>query len=155
MNIGAVASLFNVTCLAASVPSLLSRLPSIALDLPVPTSSDPRDPANTDLSGHHYFLNTTTPFFNLNTSSHDYGTGAFKKINSTDAPTDAIKGPHGKGNGAVAWLKLTARDPQGQILQEVYRVNTAGGDAPKSCQGLDATFQVEYAAEYWVYTDKS
>lgn len=151
MSIGALASLYNVSCIAASVPTLLSRIPAIALDLPVPSSDDPDNPANLDLSGHHYFTNATTAFFNLDTTSHSYGTGAFKKINSTTAPTDAMKGPGDNGEGAVPWLKLTAQDPKGQILQEVYRVNTAGGSPPTSCQGMAATFEVQYAAEYWVY----
>lgn len=62
-----------------------------------------------------------------------------------------MKGPGDNGEGAVPWLKLTAQDPKGQILQEVYRVNTAGGSPPTSCQGMAATFEVQYAAEYWVY----
>lgn len=133
------------------MPSLLQHIPAIALDLPVPSSDDPDSPANVDLSGHHYFTNISTPYFNLDTSSHQYGAGAFKKINSTAAPTDAMKGPSNSGDGAVAWLKLTAQDPKGQVLQEVFRVNTAGGNPPKTCQGMTASFEVPYSAEYWVY----
>lgn len=149
--VGAVASLYNVSCIAASTPSLLAHIPSIALDLPVPSSTDPSSPAYQDLSGHHYFLNATTPYFNLDTDTHSYGTGAFKKVNSTNAPSDAVKGVNGSGDGAVAWLKLVAKDPNGQVLQEVYRVNTAGGNPPTSCSGMTAAFVVQYAAEYWVY----
>jgi hypothetical protein len=149
--IGAVASLFNVSCIAASTPDLLSKLPGIALDLPVPTSTDSNSPANQDLSGHHYFLDATTPFFNLDTTLHQYGTGAFKKSNSTAAPTDAPLGQFGQGNGSVAWLKLDAKDSSGQIFQEVFRVNTAGGNPPKMCTGMPAAFEVEYAAEYWLF----
>jgi hypothetical protein len=32
-------------------------------------------------------------------------------------------------------------------LQEIYRVNTAGGNPPATCAGMPATFEVEYAAE--------
>ncbi|KAL1296748.1 hypothetical protein AAFC00_000217 [Neodothiora populina] len=167
--IGAVASLYNVSCIAASVPSLLEKIPPIALDLPSPSTdistsstSDGNDDsnaaANADLSGHHYFLNPSTPFFNLDTSTHSYGAGAFKKMDSTAAPDDAPKGPKGKGDGAVAWLKLVAKDSSsnedggnGKVLREVYRVNTAGGNPPKSCTGMPASFEVEYSAEYWIY----
>jgi len=135
------------------MPSLLSHIPAIALDLPTPSSDDPDSPINVDLSGYHYFTDMTTPFFNLDTSSHTYGTGAFKKINSTSAPEDAMKGPRGKGDGAVAWLLLTAKDPSGQVLQEVFRVNTAGGNPPKTCGGMAESFEVPYSAEYWVYTN--
>ena len=147
-----MASLYNVSCIAASLPGLLQHIPAIALDLPTPHSDDPNSPANADLSGHHYFLDKSTPFFNLNTNSHSYGTGAFEKGSSSSAPTDAIKGPQGKGQGAVAWLLLAAKEPTGQVLQEVYRVNTAGGNPPDSCQGAGANIEVPYSAEYWVYT---
>lgn len=53
--------------------------------------------------------------------------------------------------GAVAWLKLDAKSDDGQIFQEVYRVNTAGGSPPKSCEGMQEAFEVQYAAEYWLF----
>lgn len=149
--VGAVAALFNVSCIAADNPTLLAFIPSIALDLPTPSSSDSDSPASVDLSGYHYFLNPTTPFFNLDTSLHAYGNGAFKKANSTSAPGSAMKGPGNQGDGAVAWLKLSAANANGQVFQEVYRVNTAGGNPPKTCQGMPASFEVPYSAEYWLY----
>ena len=147
-----MASLFNVSCLAVESPGLVSTLPAIALDLPVPFTSANDQPTYYALSGHHYFLNTTTPFFNMDTSSHDYGTGAFKKANSTSAPSTAMAGPGNKGNGAVPWLKLGAIDTAGQVFQEVYRVNTAGGNPPTTCQGQQSALEVPYAAEYWLFT---
>ncbi|GAB7341920.1 hypothetical protein MBLNU457_g0227t1 [Dothideomycetes sp. NU457] len=151
--IGAVASLFNITCLASFAPALITILPSIALDLPVPnTPSSPSQSSFFDLSGHHYFLNSTTPFFNLDTSAHDYGMGAFKKANSSAAPAGAMKGVGGKGDGAVAWLKLCALDGLGEVAKEVYRVQTAGGNPPGSCVGMPSAFEVQYAAQYWFYS---
>ena len=150
--VGAVASLFNVSCLAVESPDLVSAIPPIALDLPVPSSDSSKDPSYFDLSGYHYFLNTTTAFFNLDTSAHTYGMGAFKKANQTSPPTNAMAGPNGSGNGAVAWLKLSSIDGEGQVFQEVYRLNTAGGNPPKTCAGQQAAFEVPYAAEYWLYT---
>lgn len=152
--VGALASLFNVTCMAADQPDLVRKLPGIALNLPVPSSTNENSPAYQDLSGHHYFLDSTTPFFNMDTSAHDYGTGAFKKTNTSNAPDDAILGQYGQGNGSVAWLKLDAKDSTGQIFQEVYRVNTAGGQPPKACTGMPAAFEVQYSAEYWLWERK-
>lgn len=153
LAVGAVASLFNITCLSVESPGLVAVLPDIALNLPVPFSSSTSS-SNTyfDLSGHHYFLDDTTPFFNMDTSEHNYGTGAFKKANSSNAPSNAMKGPENAGNGAVAWLKLSALNTAGQVFQEVYRVNTAGGSPPTTCQGQQAAFEVDYAAQYWLYT---
>ncbi|TKA23760.1 hypothetical protein B0A50_07042 [Salinomyces thailandicus] len=149
--IGAVATLFNVTCIAASAPDLLTKLPDIALNLPVPSTDNKANPAYQDMSGHHYFVDTKTPFFNMDTSLHQYGMGAFKKANASDAPSDAPLGQYGAGNGSVAWLKLDAKDSTGQIFQEVYRTNTAGGSPPEACTGMSEAFEVQYSAIYWLF----
>ncbi|KAI7315399.1 hypothetical protein KC315_g11099, partial [Hortaea werneckii] len=65
--VGAVATLFNVSCMAADIPELMEKLPSIALNLPVPSADNALSPAYQDMSGHHYFVDDTTPFFNMDT----------------------------------------------------------------------------------------
>lgn len=75
------------------------------------------------------------------------GTIACKKDAGVPAPQDASLGQGGQGNGSVPWLKLSAKDSTGN-LQEVYRLNTAGGNPPKTCLGMPAAFEVQYAAEY-------
>ncbi|KAI9705679.1 MAG: hypothetical protein M1820_005089 [Bogoriella megaspora] len=155
-NVGARASLFNSTCLAAANLDFLTWITHASLYYPIPSSPDPNNLANTDLSGHHYFLDSTTPFFNLDTDAHSYGTGAFKKNATSDAP----KSPKGFASmlplpqnqtASVAWLKLTEKQDQ-QVLKEVYRLNTVGGAAPKTCQGMPESFEVQYAAQYWLFT---
>lgn len=67
------------------------------------------------------------------------------------------KGPD--GSKPVPWLKLQTQTPNGDVnpaddlggVKEVYRVNTAGGAAPSTCNGMPATFEVQYAAEYWIF----
>lgn len=118
----------------------------------MPSPADSASAAYKDLSGHHFFTDATTPYFDLDTALHQYGAGAFKKLNATAAPADASPGQNGKGNGAVAWLKLGAKNSADQTMKEVYRVNTAGGNPPKTCTGADAAFTVEYSAEYWIYS---
>jgi len=78
--------------------------------------------------------------------------GAFHKANSSAAPGNAMKGVGGKGDGAVAWLKLGALNMAGEIFKEVYRVQTAGGNPPASCVGMPAAFEVPYAAQYWLFS---
>ncbi|KAG8630236.1 hypothetical protein KVT40_001855 [Elsinoe batatas] len=152
---GAVATLFNVTCLAVESPQLVARLANIALDLPIPF--DVQDDADNrgyyGLSGYHYFLDLTTAFFNLDTAKHTYGEGAFRKANATDAPKDSMVGQKNKGFGAVPWLYLKAASGYGgfQAYREVYRVRTAGGSPPKTCAGQPAKFEIQYATEYWFY----
>ncbi|KAI7539452.1 hypothetical protein KC331_g9746 [Hortaea werneckii] len=150
--VGAVATLFNVSCMAADIPELMEKLPSIALNLPVPSADNTLSPAYQDMSGHHYFVDDTTPFFNMDTDLHQYGTGAFQKANASAAPGSAPKGQYGSGDGSVAWLKLDAKDTTtGQTFQEVYRTNTAGGSPPEMCTGMQEAFEVQYSALYWIY----
>lgn len=151
LAIGAVATLFNVTCTAADSPDLLEKLPGIALDLPVPSTTNEGSAAYQDMSGHHYFTDLTTAFFNMDTTLHSYGTGAFKKANSSAAPSGSVAGQYGVGNGSVAWLKLDAKSSDGQVFQEVYRTFTAGGSPPTNCTGMPAAFEVQYSAAYWLY----
>jgi len=47
------------------------------------------------------------------------------------------------------WVYSTSLDS----TWDVYRVETAGGAVPASCQGQNAKFELIYAAEYWFYHD--
>ncbi|KAA6412176.1 MAG: hypothetical protein FRX48_04327 [Lasallia pustulata] len=149
--IGARASLYNASCIAALYPDVLATLPAAALAYPVPTSSNPLAPSNLLLSGHHYFSDPTTPTFNLVTSNGDFGVTYSKKKAASAAPTVTTSNIVGYGN--VPWLQLQAVVEEGSegVVQEVYRLNTAGGAAPPTCAGQQGAFQVEYAAEYWFY----
>jgi hypothetical protein len=146
---GAVASLWNVTCLSADSPSLLSAIPNIALALPTPQPGSPT--AYNAMSGHHFFSDKTTAYFDLDTLLGEYGRGGFKKVNATAAPKDAVKGQGGQGYGSVPWLKLDGMGDEGCVAKEIYRINTAGGNPPESCTGQKEAFEVEYSAEYWFY----
>ncbi|GAB7359838.1 hypothetical protein MBLNU230_g7367t2 [Neophaeotheca triangularis] len=153
--IGADALLFNASCIAASMPDLLAALPDIALRLPSPSSKS-ASPSILDsfLVGHHYFVDNTTPIFNLTTEHHSYGMGTFKKVDDSPAPEGAMAGVRGQKNGAAAWLYLEAKTTDvapDQEIMEVYRVNTAGGKPPKDCSNSPETFEIQYATEYWFY----
>ena len=160
--LGAVATLYNATCIAgrAGVDKVRDMTNAIALQ--------DRD-ANFGLqllqSGNHYFPDTaaTVATFNLNMGREDtnYGITFQKKTSNVTAPADAGKGQD--GSAAVPWLQLTAPEtiPNGYTLRaqdasskivNVYRLNTAGGAGPKTCQGLlGQSFTREYAAEYWFW----
>lgn len=147
--IGALASLYNATCIAAKYPDLINTLPSTVYKNPLPKSASAAlPPANIRLLGHHYFRNTHTPVFNLDTTlSQQYGIAVTKSVNSTEAPPDAVKGE----NGAVPWLYLTAQNTSTGDYKSVYRVQTAGGQPPKTCDRMPAVFTVQYAANYYFY----
>ncbi|KAJ4983272.1 malate dehydrogenase [Stagonosporopsis vannaccii] len=140
--IGAVAALFNATCDSVRAPAVLASVTKIALDYAIPSS----ELADARLSGHHEFTENGIPFFKLQTARVDFGSVHVNATAKVPAPKDASQGPNGLGS--VPWLKLVQL--QGDY-KEVYRVNTAGGVAPKTCEGVTGVFSVEYAAEYWFY----
>lgn len=140
--IGAVAALFNATCDSVRAPAVLASVTKIALDYAVPSS----ELADARLSGHHEFTDKGIPFFKLQTAKVDFGAVHVNATAKVAAPKDASLGPNGLGS--VPWLKLVHLDGD---YKEVYRVNTAGGVAPKTCDGVQGVFSVEYAAEYWFY----
>ncbi|KAJ9142787.1 malate dehydrogenase [Pleurostoma richardsiae] len=150
--IGAVATLFNASCVAAAYPDLLNLLPGVALRFNLTQPESPHTllaPSNLVISGKHFFETTTTPFFNLDTDSLKLGEAPCSKNASVAAPADAPKGQ--QGEAAVPWLKLLTKDGATGNLQEVYRLETAGGSAPATCNGQPASFEVQYAAQYWFY----
>jgi hypothetical protein len=136
--------------MAATNAPMLALVTPTAVNLP----STPNGALFPGLSGHHYFTDKTTAYFNLKLDDTNYGQGAFKKIAAVPAPVDAMKGPGNKGNGAVPWLKLVAKDPNDTTMAftEIYRVNTAGGNPPATCAGQPEFFQVEYSADYYMYS---
>ncbi|KAF2194430.1 hypothetical protein K469DRAFT_546603 [Zopfia rhizophila CBS 207.26] len=140
--VGAVAQLFNATCQAVRAPAVLADVTVTALNHPVPAN----EIAGQLLSGHHEFTSEGVPLFVLNTDVHKFGEVQAKKNASSPAPEGASAGPNGQGS--VAWLKLNA--VSGDFM-EVYRLNTAGGSPPKTCEGIEGHFTVEYAAEYWFW----
>lgn len=151
--VGALATLYNASCLAANYPDLIAIAPDVAINIPLPPDpSTPFPPANLELLGHHYFSDATTPIFNLDTTpEHQYGIAISKKKAQMDAPANAVKGENGVGDGAVAWLYLETIDGTVGGYKSVYRVNTAGGQPPESCANMPSSFTVQYAADYYFY----
>jgi hypothetical protein len=145
VQVGAKATLFNATCIASTYPDLLNLLPKVALQFNLTAEEDVLGPTDLIVSGEHYFTNATTPFFDLNRPNLELGEAPCSKNNTSNAPTDAPTSPGGQA--AVAWLKLLARDDATGNLEEVYRVQTAGGSPPTTCEGQPAVIDVPYAAQ--------
>ncbi|KAL4937310.1 hypothetical protein BDV06DRAFT_75071 [Aspergillus oleicola] len=146
--VGAVARLYNATCFAASYPEMIELLPAITYRMSLPTKeSDPLPPTNLNLIGHHFFEGKT-PVFNLDTTpTRQLGIAKVKKDADLDAPSTALQGE----NGAVTWLYLGRTNGTVGSYSSVYRVDTAGGASPKTCEGMEKEFNVEYAANYYFF----
>ncbi|KAL4955430.1 hypothetical protein BDW69DRAFT_119417 [Aspergillus filifer] len=149
---GATATLFDASCLASFgtgidgdllhlVPDALKPIPLGTADLI--TGILARASGQNIEVGRHYFTAAGVPFFDLSSSGSDKWIAA-KKEGEMSAP-----GKPGFGmTGDVAWLKLTGVEGG---FKEVYRVYTAGGAAPETCQGMEEVFTVDYTSEYWFY----
>lgn len=151
--VGAVATLFNASCVGSYFPQLLDQLSKVTILFNLTADEqEPRiAPSNLAVSGHHFFApSATVPFFDLDTPAQQLGRAAVAKNASEPAPADAPRGQ--LGEAAVPWLKLTAKPGAATgDLQEVYRVNTVGGSAPSTCKDMPAKFEVQYTAQYWFY----
>jgi hypothetical protein len=150
--IGAVATLYDVTALSFLSPNTASQIPSIAALQDLTTSLIPSTPLSIPglgsfpILGFHFFASNGTPVFDLST----VGEKLFcKKLADIKAPANASVGI--EGTGAVDWLALTDVVGMGSVgLKEVFRVDTAGGNPPKSCAayGEGQVISVPYSAGY-------
>lgn len=140
---GANATLYNVTCYSVRAPSVLASIPAIALTQSIDLSQDVQ---KYTVSGHHQFTTAGVPLFLLQTAKTNYGYVQAKSAANSTAPAGAPAGENGLGS--VAWLKLAAVEGD---YKEIYRLQTAGGVAPKTCEGQAAKIFVQYAAEYWFW----
>jgi len=138
-----MATLYNVTCDAVRAPAVLHSITRIAVNMPVDLKQDVQKAV---VVGHHEFTEKGVPLFKLVTNTVNYGYVMAKPAANSTAPKDSSKGENGLGS--VPWLKLNAVEGD---YKEVYRLFTAGGVAPKTCQGMASTFVVQYAAEYWFW----
>lgn len=134
--IGAVATLFNVTSLAYLSVDLLDIL-TVTASIWKPPHHNVSLVKDSMLSGHHYFSGTPPkPTFDLNTPSHQYGLFIDQKLNSIPAPNPTHD---------VPWLELSGDK------NLIFRVKTAGGLPPVTCNGAPRVLTVDYAAQYWIY----
>ncbi|KAH7242392.1 hypothetical protein BKA59DRAFT_456970 [Fusarium tricinctum] len=145
---GAVATLFNASCVAALYPDLLERIPGMAVHFPL-TDAKKLGPASLPESGHHYFTADGVPFFDLRTPEQDIGEAPCAKNSSAPAPSFSAKGQ--LGEAAVPWLRLKTIEGATHNMKEVYRTTTAGGSAPATCEGMGSEFEVEYSTLYWFW----
>ena len=104
--------------------------------------------------GNHFFSPAKIPTFSLTqVKANPFPQAMVLKKAEMDAPKWACPGT--TGEGAIKWLQLLDDQKLSQGgVNTVYRMETAGGKSPAVCKGQKKTFEVPYAAQYWVYGPK-
>jgi hypothetical protein len=153
-NVGAVADIFDISCLIGK--PAFNTLPDTAIAswAKASKSASPssilasvqgiRQP---DLLGKHFFVSNSTGAGGISpkwdfTSSFKGNSHAFV----TAAKVSSFSSPDGSSN--VDWVFLKA--VQGKLAQEVYRTDTRAGQPPASCTPGSAPIAVKYVAKYWL-----
>jgi len=155
-QMGALAILYDADCLAIQNKDFLNTLPPMLVQTPGEVETMGvrliSQVAKAQLVvGVHYFSDPTTPVFDFRQRG---GSGIFvgKVDTRMPAPVGSSTGKAPDNFGAVAWLKLVEKPAGGSDgYTEAYRLVTAGGAPPTTCDGRSDTFTIPYAAEYWFY----
>ncbi|KAF3906726.1 hypothetical protein AA313_de0201186 [Arthrobotrys entomopaga] len=155
---GAYAPLYDVSCLIKSDPSVSKYLTGLAVHLPPIVQTGALALAQNFLnakitSGLHYFTGDfATPAFQLNIAieknkAEKFVGSVFQKL---AAPAGADTGKVPDNHGAVPYLKLMPKTGMGSTLSTIYRVDTAGGMQPSTCDWTGQK-QIPYSALYYIY----
>jgi len=158
-SVGAVAELFDASCLAES-QSLFNGILDDVFDAWDSNAAKPftiqqvegaisKSFASPLVLGQHYFVTNpftgsgVSPVFDFRAASQKGNPNAFVLANKTGdlpAPTGAQD---------VDWLELT--EAEGSLAKTVFRINTKAGQPPASCTPGSAEITVKYAAQYWFF----
>lgn len=150
-NVGAVAELFDISCvvdtaispyLTSAIEALWSAIPSNILNT-TELISKLGFLGNPDVLGQHYFVpnpatgSGTSPKFDFTSARFNGVADAFVVL----ARTGDIPSPDDKSVD-IDWLYLTALSyaGQGKLAKSVFRVETAGGQPPASVSPPDKLF---------------
>lgn len=158
---GALADLYDASSLlSAGSTSAKSNmqvvLPELALSISNAWKITPEkfpSPLNLKHMGKHFFTTDLIPTFVLPQASPPAQIQG-KKVGDVPAPVNACPGT--MGEGAVDWLQLPDNGlgfSKNTPLAggDIYRVETAGGAAPKTCANNDGAIIVPYAAMYFFF----
>ncbi|KAJ7800624.1 hypothetical protein B0H14DRAFT_2529358 [Mycena olivaceomarginata] len=151
-SIGAVASLFDISCLyhkefATVQTTAFNIWENAAPD--VPATAIGRPVGAPHLDGFHYFVTSPSgtgisPKWDFTSRKFAGNATAFvlgAKTGDILAPTDPATN--------IDWLQLAA--VQGELASEIFRVDTVGGQPPTSCVAGDAPISVKYTSKYYLY----
>jgi len=145
-SIGALATLYDVSCLAKS--PILTQIPEIVYDASeaIPSLSRLLGKTPFKLGQHLFITNPVTdsgivPRFDFAASQ-----GSPNAFVDTTKTGDVVAVSNPESN--IDWLQLEAF--LGDLAKTVFRVNTKAGQPPTSCTP-GTSVSVPYAALYWVF----
>jgi len=145
-SVGAVASLYDLACLAQS--PMFDVVQDLAYDLWKASPAPGNPPMVTSFMGNHFFVKSPSgtglsPVWDFRAGAAKGNPDAFvlaAKISDVPAPT---------GPQDVDWLQL--KSVSGSLATQVYRTDTRGGSAPTSCKPGSPPISLRYVAKYWLY----
>ncbi|KNG52856.1 malate dehydrogenase protein [Stemphylium lycopersici] len=157
---GAVATLYDIgSRLNGNVIAAISKIPFLSgralllSQYPKALKAYLRLEGYDHVIGHHFFdgsHGTSMPVFAFDQLPWSpYPTAQVGKVDETNPPASAYAGL--QQEGAVSWLYLTDTGLSVGGIDTVYRLETAGGKSPVSCKDRRGSFEVKYAAQYWVF----
>lgn len=159
---GALAALYDIGTKLNDDPMAKWKIPSLS-PLALALSSFPsalewnlESQGYNNRVGTHMFKSVNganTPTFAFDQLASPYPMAQVGKLNETAAPASACPGLSGEGTVKWLYLKDTKSLSVGGI-DTVYRLETAGGMPPTTCKGKPESFEVKYAAQYWVFGPK-
>ncbi|KAI0806242.1 hypothetical protein BC629DRAFT_1486464 [Irpex lacteus] len=152
---GALAELFDISCLP---PSSFDGLTTSALAAweAAPASTTPQDIIDTlagigspEVLGQHYFITNPSgtglsPKWDFTSASFAGNSNAFvigARTGDIPAPTDPAVN--------IDWLSLS--NAGGDLADQVFRVQTRGGQPPTSCTPGSPEIFVRYTSQYWFF----
>jgi len=160
VSTGAVAELFDISCLASTNSGLLatidndlfnlwnsSRAGSITVQQLIDTL--PKIVPSCAILSQHYFVKNAaggiSPAWDFRTNPKFQGVPGALFVGKVLAKT-----PDANPTKNVPWLHV-GKD-SGDISDEIYRIYTVGGVAPSSCvSGTTKDISVKYTSQYWFY----
>jgi len=157
---GAVAEIFDISCLASTRSKLVStihndlfnfwnssRAGSVTIQQLIETLPNVV-PANLILSQHYFIRNAAggiSPVWDFR------ATQKFKGVENAVFVGRALANiPDVNPTKNIPWLHIGK--VSGDISDEIYRIYTVGGVAPSSCvSGTTKDISVKYTSQYWFY----
>lgn len=98
-----------------------------------------------NLAGHHFFDGETPVFALDQLNQAPYPTARVRKLAEADAPASSCPGRRTEED--IKWLLLKDSGLSSGGIDTVYRVETAGGNKPQTCEGQKTGFEVDYVAQ--------